>query len=72
MKISVLVKPNAKQNKVEKLANYYLIWTKEPPTENKANNAVIELLAEYFNIPKSKINIVAGFKSRKKIIELKD
>lgn len=72
MKISVSVKPNAKQNKIEKSDTGYLVWTQAPPTENKANNAVIELLAEYFNIPKSKINIVAGFKSRKKIIELKD
>lgn len=71
MKISVLVKPNARQNKVEQSETGYLIWTQAPPTENKANKAVIELLSEYFNIPKSKISIVSGLKSKRKIIDLK-
>ena len=71
MKISVLVKPNAKQNKVEKSEAGYLIWTQAPPTENKANKAVIELLSEYLKVPKSKIVIVTGLKSKRKIIDVK-
>ena len=71
MKISALVKPNARQNKIEQMENGYVIWTKEPPFQDKANKAVIELVSEYFNIPKSKISIVSGLKSKRKIIDLK-
>lgn len=73
MKIRVKVKPNAHQEQVEIMADStYLISVKEPPIENKANQAVIKVLADYFRIPKSKITIVAGLKSRRKIIELKN
>ena len=71
MKISILVKPNAKQNKIEKSNKGYLIWTQSPPTENKANQSVVKLLSEYLNIPKSRISIVAGLKSKRKIIDVK-
>jgi len=71
MKILVRVKPNSHYEKIELLAdNTYLISVKEPPIENKANQAVIRVLADYFCIPKSKITIVAGQKSRRKVIEL--
>lgn len=71
MKITVIVKPNAKEEKVEKIdANSYKIFTKEPAKENKANIAVIELLSEYFHVPKSRISIIQGMKSRHKIIEI--
>lgn len=36
----------------------------------KANLAVTELLARYFAIPKSRITIIRGHTSRRKIIEL--
>jgi uncharacterized protein YggU (UPF0235/DUF167 family) len=71
VKISVTVKPNSRQNKVEKSESGYLIWTQASPTENKANKAVVELLADYLNVPKSRITIIAGLKSKRKIIDLK-
>ena len=70
MKISVKVKPNSKTDKVEKADDSFLIHVKEPPQENKANRAVINLLAEYFQVPKSQIIILKGKKSRQKIVEI--
>ncbi|MDH5684136.1 MAG: DUF167 domain-containing protein [candidate division WOR-3 bacterium] len=72
MKIIIKVKPNSRAEKIEKTANGYLVYVKEPPIENKANQAVIKLLADYFKIPKSQISILSGLKSKQKIVELKD
>lgn len=70
MKISVRVKPNSKIEKVEKAEGFFLIFVKEPPQEDKANLAVINLLSAYFKVPKSRISILRGKKSRQKIVEI--
>jgi hypothetical protein len=71
MKISIKVKPNAKENKVEEMGNnQFLVKVKAPPKENKANREVIETLAEYFDIPQSQISIVAGLRSRQKVVKI--
>ncbi|HKZ22273.1 MAG TPA: DUF167 domain-containing protein [candidate division Zixibacteria bacterium] len=68
MKISVKVKPNSKIEKVEKAVGFWIIHVKEPPQEDKANRAVINLLSAYFKVPKSRISILKGKKSRQKIV----
>jgi len=37
-----------------------------PPVEGKANAALVEFLAGYFNVPKRNVRIAAGHKSRRK------
>jgi hypothetical protein len=44
------------------------VRVKAPPHEGRANEAVIETLAAHFNIPKSRVAIVGGFKSKTKIV----
>lgn len=71
MKISVKVKTKAKNNEVEKIGeNNFIVSIKEAPIKGKANKAIIESLAEYFNIKKSNIEIVRGHKSKEKTIEI--
>lgn len=71
MKISVKVKPNAKQEKIEKLSdNSYSVSVKAKPQDGKANYAVREVLAEHFAIPKSRIILITGETSRNKIYEV--
>ncbi len=71
MKISVRVKPNSKEEKVDKLLeNEYVLRVKAPPKEGKANLAVIELLSEHFGIAKSRIVILKGHKSKNKIVQI--
>ena len=72
MKISVRVKPNMKEEKVERVDDVFTVYVKEPAKEGKANRAVVELISKYFKIPKSKIVILSGMKSKQKIIEIKD
>jgi uncharacterized protein (TIGR00251 family) len=72
MKISVKVKPNAKQEKIEKVdESHFLIWVKERPQEGKANKAVIKVLSEYFGVPQSQVVLLKGQASREKIFEIK-
>ena len=72
MKISVNVKPNAKQVKIERVnESHFLIRVKEKPQEGKANRAVIKALAEYFRIPQADVALVKGQSSREKIFEIR-
>jgi uncharacterized protein (TIGR00251 family) len=41
-----------------------------PPVEGKANQALIEFLAEVLEVPRSEIEIVAGFKGREKLVSI--
>lgn len=71
MKISVSIKPNAKAKKVEKVdEGHFKAWVKESPVEGKANLALIKILADYFDIASSRINIVSGHSSKRKVIEI--
>ena len=71
MKITVKVKAGAKQAKIEKLSdNSFSVWVKEKPRDGKANYAVREALADYFNIPKSRVTLLSGEKSKSKLFEI--
>ncbi|MGB9683002.1 MAG: DUF167 domain-containing protein [bacterium] len=72
MRITVKVKPNSSREGIEIEDGIYIATLKAPPVEGRANEALIELLSEYFKKARSKIDIVSGHKSRIKIIELKD
>jgi hypothetical protein len=66
MRISIIIKANAKQDKVE----LPKVLVKAPAREGKANEAVIKLLAEHFKVRKSNVKIIRGLKSKNKIIEI--
>ncbi len=71
MKIFVKVKPNSKEEKIQKLnENEFVLWVKPPAKEGKANAATVELLSEYFGIPKSRVTVIKGHKSKNKIINV--
>lgn len=71
--IKVKVNTRAHHEKMEEIdLDTYTIWVTAAPTDNEANNAVIEVLADYFNISPSNIKITSGWKSRHKFIEIED
>ncbi|QIZ70744.1 DUF167 domain-containing protein [Oxynema aestuarii] len=71
--IKVKVKPNSKQQKIDREADGSLtIRLKSPPIEGKANDELIELLAKTFKVRKSEITIKSGATSRNKLVELPD
>ena len=71
MKISIIVHPNAKRERIEKdlLENLH-VYVNQPALEGKANKACIEALEKFLKISKSKIKIISGIKSKYKIIEI--
>lgn len=72
MKISVRVKPNAKQEKIGKVGEKdFIVCVKEKPQEGKANQAVIRVLAEYFDVSKSEVILLKGQTAREKVFEIK-
>jgi len=70
MKVNVKVKPNSKIEEVIPEDSGFLVRVKEPPTEGKANRAVIRLLAKYLGIPQTQLRISRGLTSRTKVIEI--
>ena len=70
MRIQVKVKPNSRTEEVSRDGDSFIIKVKEPPREGKANRAVIKLLAEHFGVPKSRVRILSGFRSKNKVIEV--
>ncbi len=70
MRVEVIVKPQARENKVEKTDTGFKVWTTAPAKEGRANEAVIQLLAEYFDVAPSRITIIRGHTSHKKLVEV--
>ncbi len=71
MRIYAKVFPRAGKNEVEKTSEEeYKIRVTAVPEKGKANEAVVKLLAEYFSVPKSNIQIVGGKTARTKIIDI--
>ena len=73
MIIEVKVKPKAKKEEVKKIGeNTFEVKVNAPPEGGKANERLIELLSEYFKVPKSSIAILRGHTSRNKLVEIRE
>jgi uncharacterized protein len=71
MLIRVLVTPNAKQARVVKVSDdYFEVWVDERAERGQANKRLLEILAEHFKIPKSKIILLKGTRTRNKTIQV--
>jgi len=71
MKIFVSIKPNAKAKRVEKInEGHFKVWVRESPIDGKANTALIKMLAGYFDIAPSRVEIISGHSSKKKAVEI--
>lgn len=71
MKIFIQAKPNSKEQKIEKIDDsHFIVAIKEPPVRGKANEAIIKVLADYFNAAPSQVKIISGHTSRHKIISI--
>ena len=68
-KIFVTAKPNAKREEVVKIdETHFRVSVKAPPDEGKANQAIVNVLHEFFGLPKSCFSIISGHKSKNKVI----
>jgi uncharacterized protein (TIGR00251 family) len=70
-RISLTVKPNARHVRIEKLSEAeFCVSVRAPAHDGAANRAVIEALAEFFALPKSKLTIIRGQSARKKLVQI--
>jgi uncharacterized protein len=66
--VEVRVKPGSKKGPLVQpaLDGSLLVYVREPAQDGKANHAVQELLANYFETPKSNVAMVSGRTARLK------
>lgn len=67
---NVRVTPHAKQNKVVESDGVLRVYTTVAPENGRANDAVVKLLSEYLDVPKSKIKILRGLTGRDKVVSI--
>ncbi len=67
---AVKVVPNAKLTKLVAADDLLKVWVNSPAIDNKANKAVIEILAAYFRVQKKNIEILKGHQNRNKLIQI--
>ncbi len=48
------------------------LYLREKPIDGAANQALIRLLSDHFQIPKTSIQIKSGARGRKKLVEIPD
>lgn len=71
--IKVKIVPGSSKNKIIGAYNDALkISITAPPVEGKANKKCIAYLAKYFDVAKSKIEIISGQTSKNKLIKIYD
>ena len=72
MKIHVHITPNASRNEIVNVTSdgEYKVKIQSPPVDGAANRNLIKFIAGIVGVSKSKVSIVSGMKSRKKILEI--
>jgi uncharacterized protein YggU (UPF0235/DUF167 family) len=71
MYIKVKVKAGAKEEFLEqKSKDHFDVSVKEKAERNMANNRVIELVADFFKLPRGKVRIISGHHSPGKILSI--
>jgi uncharacterized protein (TIGR00251 family) len=71
MLIHVRVTPNAREARVTQTAEAsFEVRVDEKATGGRANKRLVEVLSEHFEVPKSRIRILRGAKSREKTVEV--
>ncbi|MCK5080963.1 MAG: DUF167 domain-containing protein [Candidatus Moranbacteria bacterium] len=71
MRIYLKVITRSSQQKTEKISEgEYKVWVNSVPEKGKANQEVIEVLANYFEVSKSEVKIVGGKSHSRKIVDI--
>jgi uncharacterized protein (TIGR00251 family) len=71
MILTVKVKPQSKKPRIAQAADGSLVvYLASPPVDGRANEELIEVLAEHFNVRKAQVRIKSGLSGRNKIVEI--
>ena len=72
MKIPARLKPNSRHREEVVVGSdgTYIIYTKAPAIEGRANAAAIKLLAQHFGVSKSQVRLLRGATSKYKVFDI--
>jgi uncharacterized protein (TIGR00251 family) len=69
--IRVKVKPNARVSTLSEMPDgTWLAQLKSPPVEGKANEELVALIAQHFDLRKSQVSVKSGASGRVKLVKL--
>jgi uncharacterized protein (TIGR00251 family) len=69
-RLRLRVSPGARTKSIDRHGDGWKVKVSAAPERGKANEAVIELLAQRLELPQERIELVSGHSSRDKIVEL--
>ena len=70
-RINLRVQPGAKRSEVVGLAGGVVrVRVAAPAREGRANEAVVELLSELLDVPKGRVRILRGYRSKDKTVAI--
>ena len=72
MKIPATIKPNSRHREEVVVGSdgTYVIYTKAPAIEGRANAAAIKMLAQHFGVSKSQVRLLRGATSKYKVFDI--
>ena len=71
-KIEVWARPGSRQKGIEWDAwrKCWVVSVHEPPAGGRANEAIVRIVAEQLNVPRSSVRLVSGVRTRAKLVEV--
>jgi uncharacterized protein (TIGR00251 family) len=73
LKLTIHAKPNSKKEGIQKISEQeWIVRVRAQAIDGKANQAIVESVSEESGVPKSKVKIVSGETSKKKILEIQE
>ncbi|MBU6264982.1 MAG: DUF167 domain-containing protein [Actinomycetales bacterium] len=73
MRVVVRVKPGSSKGPlVESDEEGLVVFVREKAIDGAANDGVIKILADHFDVPKSRVRVVRGHTARIKQVEIDD
>ena len=70
MRIALKAVPGAKMNMMKQTPQGLVIYLTAPAVDGKANKALIEFLADHYEVAKSRVQIIRGEASRHKVVNI--
>lgn len=72
MRLTITVKPRSSKTEVIKISETdYQVRLTASPVDGEANEQLVKVLSEHFDVAKSLIKIIKGQTGKKKIVEIK-
>lgn len=69
--LNIILQPSAKKDEIIGVFDHQLkIKIKAPPVEGKANEYAVKFLANFFDIPRSSVELIRGHQSKRKVFSI--